>query len=80
MSICYCNILEALRATILAVFKLNGVFLLFYYVLTQSLIDFPFSMCTCYAFLSILIKQVIVYRSVCLSVRLWAAKPQGLTD
>ena len=27
---------------------------------------------------SILIKQVIVYRSVCLSVRLWAAKPQGL--
>ena len=32
---------------------------------------------------SILIKQVIVYLSVCLfvclSVRLWAAKPQGLT-
>ena len=28
---------------------------------------------------SILIKQVIAYLSVCLSVRLWAAKPQGLT-
>ena len=28
---------------------------------------------------SILIKQVIVYLFVCLSVQLWAAKPQGLT-
>ena len=32
-----------------------------------------------YPSLSILIKQVIVYLSVYLSVRLWTAKPQGLT-
>ena len=30
-------------------------------------------------FKSILIKQVIVYLFICLSVRLWTAKPQGLT-